>query len=44
MTIYTLRVAVPATHKEQVKEEIFKAGAGKYGNYDMCCFETEGIG
>lgn len=44
MAVYTLRVAVPITHKEQVKQEIFKAGAGKYGKYDMCCFETEGTG
>lgn len=35
---------VPVTHKEEVKNALFKVGAGKIGNYDMCSFETEGTG
>lgn len=35
---------VPLTHLEKVKESIFKAGAGKIGNYDCCSFEIRGIG
>lgn len=35
---------VPITHKEEVKNALFGVGVGKIGNYDMCCFETEGRG
>ncbi|WP_261817565.1 NGG1p interacting factor NIF3 [Vibrio gallicus] len=35
---------VPITDAESVKEAIFNAGAGKIGDYDRCCFETEGQG
>ncbi len=35
---------VPIDHSEVVKEAVFKAGAGKIGNYDQCCFETLGTG
>ncbi|CBW26666.1 conserved hypothetical protein [Halobacteriovorax marinus SJ] len=37
-------VFVPKSHIEQVKEALFKAGAGRIGNYDKCCFETVGMG
>ncbi|MFZ2654069.1 MAG: YqfO family protein [Victivallales bacterium] len=35
---------VPKTHLEKVKDAIFAAGAGKIGNYDCCCWETNGKG
>lgn len=35
---------VPKTHLEKVKDAVFKAGAGRIGNYDNCSFEIEGIG
>jgi dinuclear metal center YbgI/SA1388 family protein len=39
-----LYVTVPQTHKEQVREAIFNAGAGHIGNYSDCSFNTEGTG
>ena len=35
---------VPTSHLEQVKESLFKAGAGNIGNYSECSFESEGRG
>lgn len=35
---------VPVVSAETVKEALFKAGAGKIGNYERCSFETAGIG
>ncbi len=35
---------VPIDQKEIVKKALFAVGAGKIGEYDQCCFETEGIG
>jgi len=35
---------VPESHKEIVKEALFKIGAGSLGNYDRCSFEAEGVG
>lgn len=35
---------VPHTHKEVVKKAIFEAGAGDFGNYDCCSWESEGYG
>lgn len=35
---------VPETHLEPVKEAIFKAGAGKIGDYDSCAWQTKGEG
>ncbi len=35
---------VPEKSAEQVKNEIFKAGAGNIGNYDSCSFNTVGNG
>ena len=37
-------VFIPKNFSEKVKEEMFKAGAGKFKNYDCCSFETEGMG
>lgn len=35
---------VPVEHCETVKEAVFAAGAGKIGDYDHCCWQTEGVG
>ena len=29
---------------EKVKKALFEAGAGRIGNYDSCCWQTEGTG
>jgi len=42
--MYILIVYVPETHKEKLKKALFEAGAGRYQNYDYCCFETLGKG
>lgn len=42
--MFQISFYVPATHAEIVKESMFKAGAGKLGNYDCCSFETKGLG
>ena len=35
---------VPETHKEQVKQAVFNAGAGRFDGYDCCSWETFGNG
>lgn len=42
--LYKLAFFVPESHKEQVKQAIFDAGAGRYDGYDCCSWETQGIG
>ena len=42
--MYQLIFYVPATHLETVKEALFNVGAGKYKNYDKCCWQIEGKG
>ena len=42
--MYKLVFFVPLDSAEQVKEGLFTVGAGKLGNYEKCCFETEGVG
>lgn len=42
--MYHIAFYVPETHAEEVKDSMFKAGAGKIGNYDKCSFEYSGIG
>ena len=42
--MYSVIVYIPETHAEQVKKAMFKAGAGKWGNYDCCSFEVLGHG
>lgn len=42
--MYHLYVYVPESHLESVKTAMFKAGAGKIGNYDSCCWQTQGQG
>ncbi len=43
-TLYRINVYVPASHLEQVKQALFAAGAGKIGDYDSCCWQTQGQG
>ena len=35
---------VPASHLENVRENLFNSGAGNVGNYDKCSFVLEGVG
>ena len=35
---------VPESHLDSVKTALFKAGAGKIGDYDSCCWQTLGEG
>ncbi|MCP4103544.1 MAG: NGG1p interacting factor NIF3 [Lentisphaerae bacterium] len=44
MKYYKLEIFVPGDHAENVKQAIFDAGAGNYGNYDRCCWQTTGTG
>mgnify|MGYP001163787149 CR=1 FL=1 len=44
MSFIKLEFYVPDTHLEEVKDAVFKAGAGRIGNYDCCCWETCGNG
>ena len=39
-----LTVYIPEGHLEQVKEALFKAGAGRYAQYDCCCWQVLGAG
>ncbi len=41
---YKLEYYVPKDHLERVNQALFAAGAGKLGNYDQCCWTTEGQG
>ena len=42
--MYQLIFYVPDSHLEIVKDAIFKAGAGALGGYDLCCWQTLGMG
>jgi hypothetical protein len=42
--MYQISFYVPETHLEVVKNALFDAGAGKWGNYDRCSFEYSGFG
>ena len=42
--MYQLTFYVPVTHLEQVKNALFKAGAGKIGDYDCCAWQVLGTG
>ena len=39
-----LVVYTPISHKQEVQQAIFEAGAGHIGNYDSCSFESDGLG
>jgi len=42
--MFKICVYVPENYVEKVKLALFEAGAGRIGNYDSCCWQTEGIG
>jgi len=42
--MFQLIFYVPPSHLEKVKNAVFKAGAGRYKNYDQCCWQTQGEG
>ena len=42
--MYLLAFYVPETHVERIKKAVFDKGAGKFGKYDSCCFQTKGEG
>lgn len=42
--LYSLCVYVPDTHLEAVKQALFDAGAGAWGDYDQCCWQVQGMG
>lgn len=42
--MYKICIYVPENSLEKVKQALFDAGAGKIGNYDCCCWQTEGVG
>jgi hypothetical protein len=42
--MFKIIVFIPQEHTESVKQALFKAGAGKIGNYDCCSFESHGTG
>ncbi len=39
-----LVVYVPASHQQEVRDALFKSGAGVIGNYDSCSFNAQGQG
>ena len=42
--MFKICVYVPEKSVETVKQALFEAGAGRIGNYDSCCWQTEGTG
>ena len=44
MRIYQINFYVPASHLDEVKTALFVAGAGRYKNYDQCCWQVLGEG
>ncbi|TVZ38470.1 hypothetical protein P886_2840 [Alteromonadaceae bacterium 2753L.S.0a.02] len=42
--MYQFVFYVPKSHADLVKDAVFKAGAGRIGDYDRCCWQVEGIG
>lgn len=42
--MYKLNFYVPESHVEQVKEALFKKGAGRIGQYDCCSWQVLGEG
>jgi hypothetical protein len=35
---------VPTENLEEVKNALFNIGAGRFNNYDCCCWESKGTG
>jgi len=42
--MYQLNYYVPESEHEDLKQHLFNAGAGQFGNYDHCCWQTLGEG
>lgn len=42
--VYKLVFFVPKSHLKIVKQAVFKTGAGNYGSYANCCWQTLGTG
>jgi len=42
--MYNVIVYIPDSHLEQVKEAMFKEGAGQLKGYDNCCWQVKGKG
>lgn len=42
--MYKLVFFVPDSHLDAVKKAVFATGAGRIGNYDQCCWQTQGQG
>ena len=42
--MYKLAFFVPPDQAESVKQAVFAAGAGCIGDYQECCWQTEGVG
>lgn len=42
--MYKICFYVPTNHTDSVKNALFKAGAGKIGNYSCCAWQTLGEG
>ncbi len=42
--MFKICIYVPENSVETVKQALFDAGAGRIGNYDSCCWQTEGTG
>lgn len=42
--MYKLCFHVPESHLEEVKQAVFRTGAGRIGNYDHCCWQVAGQG
>ncbi len=42
--MYKMVSYVPESHLEAVKTAMFEAGAGNFGHYDCCSWQTLGVG
>jgi hypothetical protein len=42
--MYKIAVFVPQEALDTVKQALFRAGAGRVGDYDSCCWQTLGQG
>ena len=42
--MFKICVYVPEEVGENGKQALFEAGAGRIGNYDSCCWQTDGSG
>jgi len=44
INMYQLNYYVPEDEHENLKQHLFKSGAGQFDNYDQCCWQTLGEG